>query len=150
MSALFVFVILQACENSNEDTINKSKQGGQVTYPGCKENNLKSTFSESQKPCITIKTIDSNYLKVEHINAEFNCIFDSLTIDCSINGNAINIQENHVNPNALCTCEYDIEYQIGPLEFGKTYSINIVDEASNEISFEFEFTENTLTTYCKE
>jgi hypothetical protein len=149
---ILILLAVQACENSNDNTIVNSKSGGSVSYSGCKGNNLKSTFSENQKPCITIQTIDSNYLKIQHVNAVFNCVFDSITIDCSIENNIIHVKENHINPNAYCTCEYDIEYKIGPLEYEKTYNIGFKDESQNndEISFEFEFTDNTLKTVCIE
>lgn len=149
---LFVFTTFQACENSNEATVNNSKQGEQVSFSGCKENNLKSTFSESKKPSITIQTVNSTFLSVTHKNAIFNCVFDNLIIDYSIEDNVIVIYEKQVNPNAFCTCTYDIEYQIGPLTYDETYSIKIIDESLNndEISFDFEFTSNTSMTFYED
>ncbi len=146
LTVIFViFLILPACEKKQDsDTISFKKKS--ATHSECK-NNLKSTFSEL--PCVTLHTTDLNYLAIEHVNAVFNCSFDSITISAEVTGNIINIKENHVNPSMYCTCNYDIEYVIGPLEYGH-YTINIMDESDgmNEINFEFDFSENTSITYC--
>ena len=143
---------LSSCNNSQETQGPENRevlQKGGVFYSGCKDVSMKS--ASEKKASVTLKTVDSNYLEVQHFDAVFNCAFDSLAIDVDVDNNVINIKEIHVNPNAFCTCNYDIEYKIGPLEYG-TYSINILDESEdqNEVSFEFEFTENTEMTYYTE
>lgn len=152
MLSMLIFLAFPSCENENDGINNSEKNNGVyekggIIYSGCKNEILKSTLLDV--PCVTLQTIDSNYLKIKHINAIFNCAFDSLTIDYTITGNVITIQEKHVNPNAFCICNYDIEYIIGPLEYG-TYSVKISDESldDTEMNFEFEFTDNSLITFC--
>jgi hypothetical protein len=150
LSILVIFAALYACEKNEEGSDSKIKKGEIAYSSGCKEH-LKSTGTFSEAPCITVETTDSKYLIVKHNDAVFSCIFDHLNIDYSVNGNLIDIAEEQVNPDAFCTCKYDIEYVIGPLEYG-TYTVKIRDGSldDTEISFEFEFTENTLFNYCNE
>jgi hypothetical protein len=154
MLTLLAFVVFPSCENAKDETNVTPKkrevvQKGGLFYSGCKDTNLKSTYAK--KACVTLQTVDSNYLDIQHFDAVFNCVFDSLAIDYNVDGNVINVKESHVNPNAFCTCKYDIEYKIGPLEYG-TYSINILDESlnKNEVCFDFEFTENTQMTFYQD
>jgi hypothetical protein len=147
-------VVFPSCENTSNDSDTPQNrevwQEGGLFYSGCKGSALEKSASEKEA-CVILQTIDSNYLSIQHFNAVFNCVFDSLTIDYNVNGGVINVKESHVNPNAYCTCKYDIEYKIGPLEYG-TYNINILDESlnQNEVCFDFEFSENTQMTYYKE
>ncbi len=146
-------MVISSCEKTSDDNNSSNYrevlQNGGVYYSGCKGFSEKKTLAK--EACITLHTVEGNYLEIQHFDAIFNCVFDSLSIDYNVNNNTISVDESHVNPNAYCTCEYDVKYRIGPLEYG-TYSINILDENlnQNEISFDFEFSDNTQITYYKE
>lgn len=152
---LLAFIVFPSCENTSDDVDTPQNrevwQKGGLYYSGCNENaNILKSASEKEA-CVILQTVESNYLEIQHFDAVFNCVFDSLDIDYNVGDNVINVKEIHINPDAYCTCQYDIKYKIGPLEYG-TYSINILDESlnQNEVSFDFEFTENTQMTYYKE
>jgi hypothetical protein len=153
---LLAFFVFPSCQDTQNDMDTPQKrevwQKNGLFYSGCKENegvNMLKSAGEKEA-CVTLQTVESNYLEIQHFDAVFNCVFDSLDFDYNIEDNVINVKEMHLNPGAYCTCQYDIKYKIGPLEYG-TYSINILDESlsQTEISFEFEFTENTQMTYYK-
>ena len=137
-----VFLLFQNCEKDQEEPT-----GDLLSISECKsiQDGLKNFATDV--PCVTIQTIDSNYLAIEHINAMFNCDYGAIMIDFSVTDNVINIKENQSKAGELCTCNYDIEYSIGSIEYGH-YTINIEDESHNVISFEFDFSENTLVNYC--
>lgn len=144
-----ISLLFQGCEQKQEDFGKTNLNDGDVlSIIGCKDNSGSLKSAVVDVPCATIQTYKNNYLAIEHVNAIFNCAFDSITIDFSVTGNVINIKENHVNPGMFCTCNYDIKYIIGPIEYGH-YTIYIEDESQgNVISFEFDFSENTLLNYC--
>ena len=67
---------------------------------------------------ITIKTVDDSYLTVNHINSMFNCQPGKITIAINISGNEISIDENESTSLANCLCQYDIDFKLGPLQYG--------------------------------
>lgn len=143
-----IFLLLQGCDQYQED-LTYYKEIDVLSISECKssQDGLKRS-STINVPCVTIQTIDSNYIAIEHLNAIFNCFYEKITIDFSVTDNIINIKENQANAGARCSCNYDIKYNIGPVEYSH-YTINIEDESQcNVISFEFDFSENTLVNYC--
>jgi len=67
---------------------------------------------------ITLKTVDDYYLLVNHINAMFNCQPGQITVAVSFSSNEITMDENESSSLADCICPYDIDFKIGPLQYG--------------------------------
>ncbi len=147
--SMIALVVVSSCDKSSDSErlhqFRDEYQNDGLHYSGCKGSGLKSISAGDT--CVVLQTAEANYLKVKHFDAVFNCAFDSLKIDFTVDANEIYVKESHINPNMFCTCTYDIEYKIGPLEYG-TYTINILDESTgqNEVTVDFEFTENTNVT----
>jgi hypothetical protein len=67
---------------------------------------------------ITIRTVDDYYLLVNHINAMFNCQPGQITVTISVSSNEITMTENESSSLADCICTYDIDFKLGPLQYG--------------------------------
>jgi len=67
---------------------------------------------------ITLKTVDDYYLLVNHINAMFNCEPGQITVTIEISSNEISMEEDESSSLADCICPYDIDYKLGPLQYG--------------------------------
>jgi len=67
---------------------------------------------------ITLKTVDDYYLLVNHINAMFNCEPGQITVTIEISSNEISMDEDESSSLADCICPYDIDFKLGPLQYG--------------------------------
>jgi hypothetical protein len=67
---------------------------------------------------ITIKTVDDYYILVNHINAMFNCEPGQITVTIEVSSNEISMDENESSSLANCICPYDIDFKLGPLQYG--------------------------------
>jgi len=67
---------------------------------------------------ITLKTVDDYYLLVNHINAMFNCEPGQITVTIEISSNEISMEEDESSSLADCICPYDIDFKLGPLQYG--------------------------------
>jgi hypothetical protein len=67
---------------------------------------------------ITLKTIDDYYLLFNHFNSIFNCEPGEITVSVEITSNEISITEKESTAMANCVCPYDLEFKLGPLQYG--------------------------------
>jgi hypothetical protein len=67
---------------------------------------------------ITIKTVDDYYLLFSHINSLLNCEPGEIIVSTGISSDTITINEDAAKADANCVCPYDIEFKLGPLEYG--------------------------------
>lgn len=113
------------------------------SYVGCKENTdkTKQSFSESifkNQEYIEYRAIEDGYLHIKHINAQFNCCPDTIKVNFSTENNGFVITEDEQNPKCNCFCNYDLEYNIGPL-LSKEYTIFIykgnIEQAKFDINY---------------
>ncbi len=143
---LLVIVLIPfitSCEKSSENPLKVSD----VKHTGCKT--FKSLVDKNQD-CIEYQTADSNYLKINRINVAFNCCIDNVKIHTSIDQDwVITVKETEICPQPCdCICLYDLEYTIGPLEYG-TYLLQIVEEYADTMTVEFKFSGSTQGSYCE-
>jgi len=98
---------------------------------------------------ITIKTIDDYYLLLNHFNSVFNCEPGEITVSVEITSNEITITEKESSSLANCVCPYDLEFKIGPLQYGdyhlvfkkaglifKEYNLNFKKSTDIQINFD--------------
>ena len=119
-----------------------------IKHSDCKS--AKSLESGSQD-CVEYQVINNNYLKIKRINIAFNCCIDGvLVLIKDTEENEIIIHENEIiSTPCNCICLYDIEYTLGPLDFG-TYTFNIIEQYADTMKFEVDFTPTTNGKYCEE
>lgn len=146
---MFVLVwIAFSCEiEISEDTkpVNPVVTG--ISHSECKEYDLKCTRNED---CVIFETVNDSCLKFNRINAAFNCCIDYLLISIETdNSNTIKITERENAGLCHCICLYDIEYTIGPLNYG-LYSIDIYEQSGDTIFFNIDFNKDTQGEYCEE
>ena len=87
---------------------------------GCKTKGDNAKGAEQEY--ITLKTVDNYYLLFKHINSIFNCVPGQIYVTADISSNKITITEIETDPIANCVCPYDLEFKIGPIQYG-TYSL---------------------------
>ena len=91
-------------------------------------------------------------LNISHINAGFNCCTDA-TIDVSINGDVITIEEVELldGNGCRCLCLYDFDYSISNLQ-EKAYTIKVIEpylaEDDSEMEFSVDFGSAKTGSYC--
>jgi hypothetical protein len=119
-----------------------------IKHSDCKT--LKSLQSAKQD-CVEYQTISGNYLKIKRINTAFNCCIDGILVLVKENqNNEITISETEIcTTPCSCNCLYDIEYTLGPLDYG-TYTFHIIEEYADTMNFVIDFTSSTQGTYCEE
>lgn len=101
---------------------NFSNTGCKPTAPSRGEENPDPEYLE-------LKAVDNGGLYVIHANILFNCIANRFEAHVSIDGQTIIVSEVDLTEyeiKAPCKCPYDLSYEIGPLEEGKTYTITVV------------------------
>jgi len=110
---------------------------------GCKSNEDRTRSDDNAwKEVFNYGCIHEGYLYVTHQNAMFNCCLDRLEADVSVEGNQIIIGEYEsygAGEGCYCICPYDLSYEIGPLDEGKTYVIYIGHKGNESKVAEFEF-----------
>jgi hypothetical protein len=67
---------------------------------------------------ITIKTVDDYYLHFSHFNSILNCEPGKITVAIEIKSDTISVNETEESSIANCVCPYDIDFRLGPLEYG--------------------------------
>ena len=87
-----------------------------LTVSGCKTKG--ETFKGDEPEYITFKTVNDFYLLVNHINSMFNCEPGEIIVSLEITGNTITIDENESTSLVNCICPFDVEFKLGPLEYG--------------------------------
>lgn len=141
--ASIIIPFLTSCEEPSENLLKVSG----IKHTGCKS--FKS-LPEKNQDCIDYQTVNDNYLKISRINVCFNCCIDDVNIK-TLPGpdRIITVRETEKCPNPCdCLCLYDLEYTIGPLEYG-TYTLHTIEEYADTMTVVFEFSPTTRGSYCE-
>ena len=112
---LFIVAISTSCENNEFPDDQFSIK--EIEYGTCKPT-TKSTIEEY----MLLSVNDNYFLKVEHINAMFNCSPGQIIVIATVERNEIIINEYETEGNMFCICPYDLNYVIGPLRYD-TYNL---------------------------
>jgi len=112
-SFLFIAIALTSCKKEFPDeplAIDK------LSVSDCK---TKGDDSKGIDPeYITIKTVDDYYLHFSHFNSILNCEPGKITVAIEIKSDTISVNETEESSIANCVCPYDIDFRLGPLEYG--------------------------------
>lgn len=127
------FILLLTC--CEKETSRKVPSVGKITYGDCKPVTKKSGESEY----LEYKTVDTDYLQINHINAWFNCEPGEIFVTAELINGAIVIDAYEDPALANCICPYDLSYRIGPLKYGR-YIIRIL---RGDIKFSINFKSST-------
>ncbi|MBR5393388.1 MAG: hypothetical protein IK148_11125 [Prevotella sp.] len=98
-----------------------------LNYSGCKSYVESRSIGDNEY--FELKGTQAGNLLVKHANAVFNCASDKFEAKASIEGKTITVTELDVIKDGVmvkCICPYDLDYEIGPLKEGETYSMTVV------------------------
>ncbi len=126
-SALALFLsAMGGCEKDEKKTV---KRDGKLeirnfSRTDCKQDAdyIGNLAQESKKEYLELKS-DGKYLKVKHINAQFNCCPEEIVVTSKISNNTIYIDENEKSHACDCICDYDLDYEIGELDYSNYYVV---------------------------
>ena len=139
LCGIIVFMAF-SCEKDNVD--DKIFHVKDFSYDGCKNTSSKSSIDEY----IEYKTVDENYLSVKHVNALFNCCPGKLIVNAIIDSAKLIITEDEEEHACDCICHYDLNYKIGPLEYGE-YHFIVKSLYLTDTEFILDFSSSTDTTH---
>ncbi len=98
----------------------------------------KEGAKDDEQEYVLYKTVNDYYLDMNHINTVFNCCAEELIVTSNLSNDTIYIYENEATSECDCLCEYDLNYEVGPLEYQeyviKIHKFNIV-QAQFTINF---------------
>lgn len=140
MCGIIVFMAFSCNKDETDDNIFHVKD---FSYDGCKNTSNKTSTDEY----IEYKTIDNNYLSIKHVNVFFSCCSETnILVNSEIRNDTIIVYESeeNISPDCDCICYYDLNFSIGPLEYGEYYFIiKIFDYTSTEFLLDFSSSTNT-------
>lgn len=77
----------------------------------------------SEQEYLIIRTVDDYYIQVNHFNSLFSCEPGEISVSVEITGDTITLNENESMSQTNCVCPYDIEFRLGPLDYGDYFMI---------------------------
>jgi len=149
--SLFGFIFF-SCEKESD---NQNTVTGQLVSNSACKYNTESSFQDQGTPdtlsCVEYSFDENeNKLTLKHINAGFNCCFDSLYCEISQEGDTIQIQEIEKNPQCYCECLYDLNIEINGIE-RKKYQLDFIEPYRlklEKLAFEIDLTESETGSFC--
>lgn len=128
---LFVLFLFAACEQTSHDTAFVGEAGGLVFHSDCKLKSGKAVLSNAES-CVEYEFVECcKTLKINHINAGFNCCPDSMYCEVFVVDDTIRIVEHETMPMCHCNCLYDLNIQVNNLE-RKAYVLQFVEPYAQE------------------
>jgi hypothetical protein len=146
---IFVLSCTKEKENKQLDF-----SGKLISHSSCKsglKSTLESLNTSDSLSCIEWVFEDStNKLSIKHVNAGFNCGYDSLYCGISLSGDTIMVQEHETSNGANCDCLFDLDFEISGIA-NKKYQIRFIepyryDQA--ELSFEMDLINEKEGSFC--
>ena len=129
----FVFLFLLSvamtgCTGEVDNPVAKQR-GFELTNfsnTGCKSS-LTRGYEDNNQECFELTASIDGGLYVKHVNAIYNCGITQFDAQASIEGQTITVWEKAIKPYILppCLCSFDIAYEVGPLEDGKSYTLTV-------------------------
>ncbi len=143
--SLFVFT---SCKKSEESDNNLS--GTLTAYSDCK-NGTKSAGVPDNKSCAEYSfDKQTQLLKINHINAGFNCCPDKLYSTIWFSNDSIYIQESEAAALCRCNCLYDLKFEIDDVE-QKTYTVVFIEpyaKDQNKLIFDIDLKKSDTGKFC--
>lgn len=126
--SLAMIFLLSVCEEEVRKHELQEIAGGLISHSDCKSYKPeKTTAGEKDFTSVTYSFQPTdNKLKLNHINAGFNCCPGEISCDISFQNDTINIIEKELEHSCKCDCLFDLEIEIEGIE-AKTYHLNFVE-----------------------
>ncbi len=135
---IFLLLIVVGCEKNDKSEEKLDFALTSFKHTDCKEDQRKVEVKEY----VEYKTVNKNFLQVNHINTEFNCCPGKLSTRATIVKDTIKIVEKEEKQDCKCVCKYDFSFQLGSLKYGK-YHIVIVKKEKEHATFDVDFNATT-------
>ncbi len=132
---LFTFI---SCEKSEKPNEKLDFALTSFKHTDCKKDERKADVKEYVK----YKTVNQNFLKINHINTEFNCCPGAFSTTATLVKDTIKVVEKEAEQGCKCICNYDFSFQLGALKYGK-YHILIFKEGKEHATFDVDFNATT-------
>ena len=120
-----------------------SPVGALVNYQGCKEffggATIQGAGLDSTKECLQYEYDRDGVLRLNHLNAGFNCCPGEIFADITVTGNMIIIEEQEKEAGCFCQCLFDVDYKFLNMLPGK-YTIIVKGPYTSDESMVMEFT----------
>ena len=125
-----VMVVLAGCtvidNPQGADGGVKSVELKNFSNTGCKPT-TRSVYDEDHLVTLELTATEKGGLYVTHSDVVLNCGIKDYDAKIEIDGNKITVTEFGDNSRmTFCECAIDFGYEIGPLEEGKPYKLNII------------------------
>ncbi len=108
-----------------------------LTHSECKEG-----VKDDEQEHIRYKTVKEYYLDMDHINTVLNCCPMEIVVTTSLSNDTIYIYEDEIQPMCNCICKYDLNYEVGPLNY-QEYVVKVYKWGSEYVEFTIDFDEDT-------
>ncbi|MGD9346730.1 MAG: hypothetical protein PVH84_12755 [Candidatus Aminicenantes bacterium] len=148
---LFVF---GGCEE-NILTSGSQPVGTLVGYEGCKtfatNSSLDAVSYANTQECIEYDYDGESILRLNHINAGFNCCPGEIEATISVSDNMIVIADREEEQGCFCQCLFDLQYEI--LELGRgEYTLAItgpyIQDTDEQLLFNLQLAGPISGTFC--
>jgi hypothetical protein len=147
---LLTLSFIAGCERENRPTGISGKISSVSLCKNDKSTKMLSEIGDSQSCIQYTYNQAENMLLLKHINAGFNCCYDSLSCDITIAGDTITIEEIESQPLCNCNCLYDVDFELEGVEADNFY-IRIIEpyvENMDRLSGEIDLSENPSGMFC--
>ena len=149
LTLVLVMVLVFACKKESTEPANNPEvlKVSEIIYSECLN---KGTDKDQMMECTEYSVLNEHYLKFVRTNVCFNCCYDNLIITVEqLDDFKIKITERESGMPCSCNCLYDIEYTIGPIDYGE-YEITIDENYWEPMVFDVSFDSSTGSSYCEE
>lgn len=137
---VFFFLLGISCENDTNKMKSDFKVEG-FSHTGCK--NKTRSNSKEDAEYMHLKTVAQNTLRVQHLNATFNCCPQELIVNTTVRNDTILINEDEKMQGCNCVCKYDLRYKLVSLDYG-TYHVMLKRQKDLVIEeFDLDFNSKT-------
>jgi hypothetical protein len=116
---LFLFTLAIVFTSCKKEFPNDPVALKDLSISACKTKGYENKGIEPEY--FLIKTTDDYYLSFNHINSMFNCEPGEINVSVEILADTIKINETESSSLANCICQYDLEFRLGPLEYGSYF-----------------------------
>lgn len=144
---VIIILIAFSCKDNENLVIpeNRLLEVKNLTYNGCKSDSFYlNMYFENANEYIELQSVDSNCLKINHVDAVFNC-YPSIDIRAKIENGAIIYSATDTFPIVNCNCLYDLSFIIGPLDYAQyTFEYHEAGNKIDEFSFNFSNSTNEI------
>jgi hypothetical protein len=109
--------------------------------------------NQTLKTCLSIETVNNEYIQFNHANAESCCDSEQITINYEVSNDTLYVQEIDQGPFTYCFCGRDINFSLGPFPQG-AYVIQVIESETSYYQdtflISFQHGNNANETSCHE